>query len=323
MKNILITGGAGFIGSHLIDALLVDESINVTCIDNFDEYYNPQIKKTNIKGFVNHTRFRLIEADINDIESIRKKLDYSYTSLVHLAAKAGVRSSILFPQQCYTANIQGTQNMLEIAKELKIKQFIFGSSSSVYGLNSRTPWNESDRDFNPISPYAASKVSGEMLGQVYAYLYGIQLIILRFFTVYGPRQRPDLAIHKFTDLIYKGKPIPMYGDGSTKRDYTFVGDIVQGILAAIDYKETMFEIVNLGNNQVISLSELIDTLASITGKNISLNRLPAQAGDVPQTYADITKAKDLFGYSPAESISSGLAKFIDWYKQQHNIMDQG
>jgi UDP-glucuronate 4-epimerase len=317
MEHALITGGAGFIGSHLIETLLATRDIQITCIDNFDPFYSIDIKKLNIARFLEHPHFHFIEADITNLSALRKKLKQPYTVIVHLAAKAGVRPSIVNARQYYTTNVLGTQNMLELAKELQVKQFVFGSSSSVYGINSKVPWQEEHTDYNPISPYAATKVSGELLGHVYSHLYGIRLIALRFFTVYGPRQRPDLAIHKFAKLIYDNDPIPIYGDGASRRDYTYVGDIVQGIVAAMGYRDSMYEVINLGNNQVVSLQELVQLLARITGKSIQIQHLPDQAGDVPQTYADISKARHLLGYKPEVSIESGLEKFMEWYLQSH------
>jgi UDP-glucuronate 4-epimerase len=313
MKHILVTGGAGFIGSHLIESLLLDTHVQVTCLDNFDPFYGIHIKKQNIAPFLDHPNFTFVEADITNLTELKENFTGRYDAIVHLAAKAGVRSSIEQAQQCYTTNVLGTQNMLELAKHLGISQFVFGSSSSVYGINSKVPWQENDTNFFPISPYAATKISGEMMGHVYANLFGIRMVALRFFTVYGPRQRPDLAIHKFTKSIYEGSAIPFYGDGNSRRDYTFVSDIVKGIIAAIDYRDSMFEVINLGNNQVISLNELIDLFKRLTGESIKLQRLPAQAGDVPQTYADIAKAKALLEYNPQVSIEQGLGIFIDWY----------
>lgn len=315
MQHMLVTGGAGFIGSHLIETLLNETDAQVTGVDNFDPFYDPAYKRANIAGFLHHPRFRLIEADITRFDDLQRQITGQYDVLIHLAAKAGVRTSIQFPQECYTANVLGTQNLLELSKELGIPHFVFGSSSSVYGINPNVPWRETDTDYNPISPYAASKISGEMLAHVYAHLYHIRLVILRFFTVYGPRQRPDLAIHKFTKLMYEGKPIPFYGDGSTRRDYTYVTDIVRGIIGAMHYRDSAFEIINLGNHQTVSLSEMVEQLGRITGKPVTLQRLPAQPGDVPQTYADITKAGQLLAYTPETNLSTGLEKFVDWYGQ--------
>jgi UDP-glucuronate 4-epimerase len=320
MRNILVTGGAGFIGSHLMEALLLHEDIQVTCIDNFDNFYDPDIKKTNIAGVANHKRFELIEGDITNFCQCYEKLSQKkYTSIIHLAAKAGVRPSIKNPQLYLDTNIIGTQNMLELARKLEIKKFILGSSSSVYGTNPDVPWNETNTNYNPISPYAASKLSAEMLGRVYSNLYGIQVVALRFFTVYGPRQRPDLAIHKFTKMIYEGKKIPFYGDGATKRDYTYVSDIVAGIIAATEYRKSMFEVINLGNSYGIPLLELIILLEKAIGKKVNLQYLPAQPGDVPQTYADILKAKRLLGYTPKVSIDAGLEMFIKWFRKANMI----
>jgi len=236
--------------------------------------------------------------------------------VIHLAAKVGVRPSLRDPLTYTQVNVNGTQNMLELARELKCKKFIFGSSSSIYGLNSNYPWHEDDRNLLPISPYAATKISGELLGHVYARLYGFQFIALRFFTVYGPRQRPDLAIHKFTKLISEGKPIDVYGNGKTKRDYTYIDDIVDGIMASLDYWESRFEIINLGNNESVELRTLISLLEKVLGKKAFLRTLPNQQGDVPVTIADITKAQKLLGYKPKTKLVGGVEKFVRWIRTQ-------
>jgi UDP-glucuronate 4-epimerase len=232
--------------------------------------------------------------------------------IIHLAAKAGVRPSILNPILYQQVNVDGTQNLLEFARQKKIMQFVFASSSSVYGINENIPWNE-DEKLKPISPYASTKLSCEMLGHVYSHLYGIRFLALRFFTVYGPAQRPDLAIHKFFKAISEGNPIPVYGDGSSSRDYTFVEDTIQGIEAAITYDQSDFEIINLGNNQTVTLSELIAAIEKISGKKAIIDRQPEQAGDVPKTYADISKAKRLLDYQPDTSLEKGLISFYEWY----------
>jgi UDP-glucuronate 4-epimerase len=232
--------------------------------------------------------------------------------IVHLAAKAGVRPSIEDPIGYQDTNVKGTQNMLELARRNGVKKFVFASSSSVYGVSPDVPWREEDEGLRPISPYASTKVSGELLGHVYSHLYGIRFVGLRFFTVYGPRQRPDLAIHKFARLILEGKQIPFFGDGTTRRDYTFVDDIVAGIRGAMDHAGSDFEVVNLGNNQTVSLAELVETLESVLGRKAILKRLPTQPGDVPQTWADVTKAGTLFGYKPKTSLPDGLRAFAEW-----------
>jgi UDP-glucuronate 4-epimerase len=315
MKHYLITGGAGFIGSNLIRNLLKSEpGLKITCIDNFDPFYAKSIKEFNISGFKDNPSFRLIENDLGKTsgaefaELIPEKTDV----IVHLAAKAGVRPSIENPLSYQQTNVIGLQNMLDFAKLKGIKQFVFASSSSVYGINDHYPWKEEEK-LMPISPYASTKLSGEMLGHVYHKLFGIRFIALRFFTVYGPGQRPDLAIHKFTKNIVAGKPIPVFGDGSTSRDYTYVDDTVQGITGAIHYNKTDFEIINLGNHYTISLKELIAGIEKVTGKKAIIDQQPDQPGDVPKTFADIEKAKRLLGYDPKTQIGEGLKKFYDWF----------
>lgn len=320
VNHVLVTGGAGFIGSHLVGKLLQNEDCFVTCIDNFDPYYDTAIKRKNIAGYLEHPRFRLVEESIINLPTLKEHLSGTYHTIVHLAAKVGVRPSLEQAQEYYTVNVLGTQNMLELAKFLNIKHFVFGSSSSVYGINSQVPWSEDDPDFRPISPYASTKLSGEMLGHVYSHLYGIRFIVLRFFTVYGPRQRPDLAISKFTELLYANQPIPVYGDGFTRRDYTFVEDIVSGILAAMEYKKEMFDVFNLGNSHTVPLHELIHIIESSAGRKAILNRLPEQPGDVRQTYADISKARRLLNYQPVNDIQTGVKKFINWYNQSVRIL---
>ena len=311
-KNIIITGGAGFIGSHLIDFLLASGENKVTCIDNFDNFYDPSVKRDNIATHIGNSSFRLIEADITDTRHLADQLDEQYDIIVHLAAKAGVRPSIKDPVLYQHVNVVGLQNILEIAKKRSVNNFIFGSSSSVYGINPDIPWKESNKDLMPVSPYASSKIAGEWIGKSYSNLFDIKFIALRFFTVYGPRQRPDLAINNFTHKIINGKAIDFYGDGNTLRDYTYVKDIVAGIVSAIQYDQSKFEIINLGNNHPVTLSHLVKTLENILGKPAIINRLPDQEGDVPVTYADITKAKELLQYHPQTNLEDGLRNFIDW-----------
>lgn len=314
-RHILLTGGAGFIGSHLVDALLA-KGERVTVLDNFEPYYDISIKKSNIAQHLLHPDYQLIEADIRDRASLEEKLEDKYDAIIHLAAQAGVRPSIKKPVVCQEINVNGTQNMLEFARSREIKQFVFASSSSVYGVNPRVPWAENDYVLQPISPYASSKVCGELMGHVYTHLYGIRFLALRFFTVFGPRQRPDLAIHKFAKKMLNKEEIPVYGDGSTRRDYTFVGDTVKGILAALDYEDSMYEIFNLGNHNTVSLSEMINTLERVLGVEAIINRLPEQPGDVPQTYADISKAQRLLGYQPQTSFEAGIEAFYEWIKSR-------
>ena len=310
-KNILITGGAGFIGSHLIDFLLDEGNYNITCVDNFDNFYDPVLKRKNLEPHIGNPNFKLVEADIAD-KNLSAKLDEQYDIVVHLAAKAGVRPSIKDPVLYQQVNVVGLQNILEIAKQKTVKQFVFGSSSSVYGINPNYPWKESDTDLMPVSPYASSKIAGEWLGKTYSQLFGMRFIALRFFTVYGPRQRPDLAINNFTRKINNGEPINFFGEGNTLRDYTFVKDTVAGIVAAMKYDQSNFEIINLGNNNPVTLSQLVSTIEKILDKKAILNKLPMHEGDVPVTCADITKAQQLLNYQPATKLEDGLTEFVNW-----------
>jgi len=312
-KRILITGAAGFIGSNLINRLLQSGIYQLVGLDNFDNFYSRQQKEKNLAPFISHPDFHFFEGDICNMDDLLALGDFDV--IIHLAAKAGVRPSILNPILYQQVNVDGTQNLLEFARQKKIMQFVFASSSSVYGINENIPWNE-DEKLKPISPYASTKLSCEMLGHVYSHLYGIRFLALRFFTVYGPAQRPDLAIHKFFKAISEGNPIPVFGDGSSSRDYTFVEDTIQGIEAAITYDQSDFEIINLGNNQTVTLSELIAAIEKISGKKAIIDRQPEQAGDVPKTYADISKAKRLLNYQPDTSIETGLLRFYEWYKMQ-------
>ncbi|PRY49837.1 UDP-glucuronate 4-epimerase [Arcticibacter pallidicorallinus] len=312
MKHILVTGGAGFIGSNLITTLLLSGEYKVTCIDNFDDFYPIAQKEWNIKDFDQNPNFSLIQGDIRNPEDLQKAQNVD--AIIHLAAKAGVRPSIENPGLYLDVNINGTRILLDYARENGIKQFLFASSSSVYGINENVPWIEED-PLLPISPYASSKVAGEMLGHVYSHLYGIRFVALRFFTVYGPGQRPDLAIHKFFKAISNDQPIPVFGDGSTSRDYTFVDDTVRGIVAALDYTRSDFEIINLGNHRTITLGSLIEAIEDTVGKKAIIDRHPEQPGDVSQTYAEISKAQEYLGYDPSTSLEEGLDVFYKWFKE--------
>lgn len=313
MKKILVTGGAGFIGSTLVEKLLNENNCEVYCLDCFDTFYDPHIKRKNISSALLNKNFNLLEGDIRDNDFLEKVFVSKFDAIVHIAARAGVRPSIENPLLYEDVNVKGTINLLEKAKENNIKQFVFASSSSVYGVNPRTPWSEDDYVLNPISPYAATKVSCELIGHTYAHLYNIRFVALRFFTVFGPRQRPDLAIHKFFKLIDNGKPIPFFGDGSTSRDYTFVQDIIDGIRNAIDYNMSLFEVINLGNSRTVTLLELISAIENSIGKKAILNKLPNQPGDVPITFANVSKAKKLLNYSPTTTLEEGLEEFKSWY----------
>lgn len=310
--HVLITGGAGFIGSHLVDSLLADDH-HVTVLDNFDPFYDRSIKQGNIAAQRAHPAWRLVEGDLLDRSIFCTALNGDYDCIVHLAARAGVRPSIDDPIGYNEVNVAGTQNLLEFARERHITQFVFASSSSVYGINPRVPWSEDDHVLQPISPYASTKVSGELLGHVYSALFGIRFIALRFFTVYGPRQRPDLAIHKFARLILEGRPIPVFGDGSTRRDYTYIDDIVAGIRGAMEYDGSPFEVINLGNNHTVTLLEMIDGLECALGKTAELQWQPPQPGDVPQTWANVEKAHALLGYDPRTVYIDGVRRFAAWH----------
>lgn len=317
LNSIVVTGGAGFVGSHLIDKLLA-KGHTVTNIDNFDPFYNESIKRENIKGHLEFDTYTLHEVDLREKEALGKAIPDNTDVIVHLAAKAGVRSSIADPIAYQEVNVAGTQNLLETAREKEIRQFIFASSSSVYGKNPNVPWREDDAVLQPISPYASTKVSGELLGHVYSHLYDIRFLALRFFTVYGPRQRPDLAIHKFLKLMSEGKEITLYGDGSTRRDYTYIDDIVDGILAAIDYQESVYEVINLGNNQTVTLLELVEAIEKASGITAKKKFGPEQPGDVKQTWADVEKAEKLLGFKPDFSIEKGLTAFLKWFEHSVN-----
>lgn len=310
--NILLTGCAGFIGSHVLEKL-ISCNHNVIGIDNFDPFYSREVKNKNLSGIASNS-FHLIEADLADLEAY-KKIDFingggSFDAIIHLAAKAGVRPSIEDPLGYQRSNVIATQNLLEYSKRNDIKQFVFASSSSVYGVNPNVPWKETDLVLQPISPYASTKVSCELMGHVYSQLFGIRFIGLRFFTVFGPRQRPDLAINKFVRLIKEGASVPFFGDGSTRRDYTYIDDIVSGIMGALYYRNSDYEIFNLGNDQTITLNELIKTIELKLSKKAFIDTQPNQPGDVPQTWADISKARSLLGYDPQTSFSEGIERYI-------------
>jgi len=316
MKTILITGGAGFIGSHLVDQLLFTSDCQVTVIDDFNDFYEPEIKRLNIRSHLANPLFRLVEADIRDAAALEKVFtQQDFDCIVHLAARAGVRPSLSQPQLYAETNILGTLNLLELARIHGIKQFVFGSSSSVYGINAKVPFSEDDPIRQPISPYAATKTAGELLCHTHSHLYGLRCVCLRFFTVYGPRQRPDLAIHKFARLISQGRPIPVFGDGSTRRDYTYVDDIIGGVLAAIHYDASNYEVINLGESRTVELRELISLLEKELDAHAIIDRQPSQPGDVPQTYADISKARRLLGYDPQTPIEDGMRRFIQWFRE--------
>jgi len=319
-KHYLVTGGAGFIGSALVKELLKNEELKITCLDNFDPFYDRKLKLLNIEGFEKHPNFNLFDLDIEKTSPkvLQDTLTQPVDVIIHLAAKAGVRPSISNPISYQQTNIIGTQNLLDFAQQTGVKQFVFASSSSVYGVNENIPWKE-DAYLLPISPYAMSKQAGEMAGHVYSYLYGIRFVALRLFTVYGPGQRPDLAIHRFVKALLQNEPITMYGDGSSSRDYTYIEDIVQGILGAIQYTASPFEIINLGNNYSITLKELITTIEEVTGKKAVIHQLPEQPGDLQVTRADISKAQRLLQYQPSTQLRQGLENFYQWFKEHEAI----
>jgi UDP-glucuronate 4-epimerase len=312
-QTILITGAAGFIGSHLSERLL-DEGASVIGIDNFNDFYDPQIKRRNISGCLKNDNFQLIEADIRNQAAMDKALK-DVEIIIHLAAMAGVRSSISQPMLYCDVNINGTFGLLEAARKNNVGKFIFGSSSSVYGNNEKVPFSEDDNVDFPISPYAATKKACELICHTHHHLYGINITCLRFFTVYGPRQRPDLAIHKFSKLIEQGKPIPVFGDGSMMRDFTYIDDIIEGIIASMS-KCKGFNIYNLGESKPISVNDLIGEIEKALGKKAAREYLPPQPGDVNRTYANINKAAMELGYNPSTPIPEGLAKFTAWLRQE-------
>jgi len=316
-KNILVTGGAGFIGSHLVGHLLKEEARNVSVVDNFNDFYSPESKRRNIEKYLEIDRFSLYEIDICDSDRLKEVFEKGeFDAVVHLAARAGVRPSLKAPKLYAETNVNGTLNLLEFAREFNVNQFVFGSSSSVYGARCDIPFSENDKVSEPISPYAATKIAGELLCHTYSHLYNIRTICLRFFTVYGARQRPDLAIHKFARLISEGKPIPVFGDGKTRRDYTYIDDIIQGVRAAIDYDKTQHEVLNLGESETTELHELISLLEKSLDKEAIIDRKELQPGDVPQTFADISKARKLLGYDPQTKIGDGIGKFVEWFETQ-------
>jgi UDP-glucuronate 4-epimerase len=317
MKHVLVTGGAGFIGSHLVDRLMSDPDNRTTVVDSFNSFYDPRIKRANIAAHIGSDRFDLIEADIANAEAMNQLFAGSrFDLVVHLAARAGVRPSLEDPLAYEASNVRGTFSVLEAARRHGVKRFVFGSSSSVYGTNSKVPFSEDDRVALPISPYAATKIAGEAACHAYSHLYGMRIVCLRFFTVYGPRQRPDLAIHKFARLIAARKPVPIFGDGTTRRDYTYIDDIIAGVEAAISYEQSQFEIFNLGESETVELRRLVELLERVMDTRAILDRQPEQPGDVPITYASIDKARRLLGYNPQTKVEAGIQKFIAWFRAQ-------
>jgi UDP-glucuronate 4-epimerase len=311
--NILVTGGAGFIGSNVCEKF-ISSGHKVICVDNFNDYYNPQIKETNISEMRKDGNFVLFRNDILKNEL----LEYIFSNnridiVIHLAARAGVRPSIVNARLYEEVNVRGTINLLECCKKFGVRRFVFASSSSVYGGNRKVPFSEDDNVDHPVSPYAATKKAGELICYTYSHLFDINIFCYRFFTVYGPRQRPEMAIHKFTGLVLSGKPIDVYGDGMSSRDYTYIDDITDTVTGNIDNIKG-YEIFNLGNSRPVKLEELIGLIESATGRKAVINRMDFQPGDVQTTFADITKAKKMLRYNPATPIESGILKFVEWYK---------
>jgi UDP-glucuronate 4-epimerase len=313
--NILVTGGAGFIGSHTVERLLRDAAGEISILDNFNEYYNPAIKRLNMRGFGD--RVRVFTGDLTDAAFVKDTFQTARPdAVIHLAARAGVRPSIEAPELYIDTNIKGTFHLLEACRATGCKKFVFASSSSVYGVNEKVPFAEADPILQTISPYAMTKMAGEQMCSNYAHIHGIRSVCLRFFTVYGPRQRPDLAISKFTRRILDGEPIDKYGKGNTKRDYTYISDIVEGIIGALHYDSgPLCDIINLGGSQTVTLNEMIATIEKATGKTAIINEMPEQPGDVPQTSADVSKATRLLNFRPTTHIDQGIPKFVEWFHQ--------
>ncbi len=324
-RRYLVTGGAGFIGSHLVERLLgQEETGRVTVIDNFDNFYDPAIKWGNIASHRGFPSWRLVNLDVRDGEGLGEVFrsaaaeaggSVPFDAIIHLAARAGVRPSVADPLLYQQVNVGGTVQLLELARRFGVRKFVFASSSSIYGPEASAPFRE-DAPLSPISPYAATKAAGELFAHTFSHLYGIKAVCLRFFTVYGPRQRPDLAIHKFARQIMTGAPIQVFGDGSAERDFTYIDDILQGVLAAIEYEKTAFEIINLGESETISVREMIGVLEEALGKRAIVEHHPAQPGDLPRTHADIGKARQLLGYRPTTPLRVGMGKFVEWLRTQ-------
>src|SRR5712675_2724185 len=312
----LVTGGAGFIGSHLVEKLLASGH-EVAILDDFNDFYDPQVKRDNIAAVSKDTLIHHV--DLRDSAAVRNVFRRDkFETIVHLAARAGVRPSIQYPQLYYDTNVSGTLHLLDAARVTGVERFIFASSSSVYGISKTVPFSEDQHLTQTLSPYAATKIGGEFLCSTYSHLYQMRVVALRYFTVYGPRQRPDLAIHQFTRRIYAGQPIDQFGDGSTRRDYTYIDDIIQGTIAALQYEGPLYDVFNLGESQTIQLKDLILAIESAIGKKAKINRLAEQPGDMPCTYADISKARKLLGYSPTTKLSEGLPKFVEWFLQSQS-----
>ena len=311
--KILVTGGAGFIGSHLVERMLA-AAHTVVILDDFNDFYDPQIKQANIAGFAKDVTVHHV--DLRDDTSVRNLFHREkFEVIAHLAARAGVRPSIQHPQLYYDTNVTGTLHLLEAARVTGVERFIFASSSSVYGASKTAPFSEDQHLTQTFSPYAATKIAGEFLCSTYSHLYQLRIVALRYFTVYGPRQRPDLAIHQFTRRINDGQAIEQFGDGTTRRDYTYIDDVIQGTIAALRYEGPFFDIFNLGESETIQLKDLIVAIEKALGKKAKINQLAEQPGDMPLTCADISKARKLLGYNPTTRLNQGLPKFVDWFLQ--------
>ena len=315
-ERFLVTGGAGFIGSHLVDRLL-GAGAEVVVVDDFNDYYDPRFKRDNVREHLVHPRYRLVEADIRDGAQMGALVgSFAPQCIVHLAARAGVRPSLSDPLLYETTNAVGTLHLLEAARHHGVTKFVFASSSSVYGLNTKVPFAETDALLRPASPYGATKLASEAMCHAYAHLYGLAIVSLRFFTVYGPRQRPDLAIRKFAERMLAGRSIELYGDGSTSRDYTFVDDIIAGVQAAIELPVVGHEVFNLGNSSPVTLAQLVSALEGVLGVRAIIERLPEQPGDVPRTFADVERAETRLGFRPSTPLADGLAVFARWLRDR-------
>jgi len=315
MAKVLVTGGAGFIGSHTTEALLA-RGDEVICLDNFNDYYDPARKHKNVALFAENPRYRLYEGDIRDAEALESLFAAERPDkVIHIAAMAGVRYSIQHPELYEAVNVRGLLNTLEVARRYEVRNFVFASSSSVYGADSPVPFREDAPCDRPIAPYPATKRAGELFCYSYHHLYGLACTCLRFFTVYGPRGRPDMAPYLFTRWVFDGEPLKMFGDGTTYRDYTYIDDIVAGVVAALD-AGLAYEIINLGNSQTVTLRKFIEIVEELTGRRANVVSLPLQPGDVPRTYADVSKARRLLGYDPKTPFVEGMARFVAWYRQE-------
>lgn len=313
MARVLVTGGAGFIGSHVAEALLV-RGDEVTALDHFNDFYDPAIKRRNVAEIEGKGAFDLVEADIRDRDRMRRLFDEKrFDVVVHLAAMAGVRPSIKDPELYVSVNLIGSTILMDEAVRTGVKKFVFASSSSVYGNNKSVPFSESDPVDHPISPYAATKKAQEVLSHTYHHLHGLPMTGLRFFTVYGPRQRPEMAIHRFTRLVDEGQPIPFFGDGSSRRDYTYVDDITDGVIRAVDHCDG-WRIYNLGESRTTTLSRLVEIVGEVLGKEVIIDRQPFQPGDVQETYADVSLAREELGYDPHTTVEDGIERFVRWYR---------